>query len=141
MKNPILRNAFRTFLRPSPCALIPSSDHDIDEPPWDKHHFLDQLPAHELLHARIGKHQRFDCLAVSVARHPNVAALLAVHLHDELDLVFDQSVRVVLRPRRIEYVLAVAEIAPQLMAHVWRDRREQTQEYVEAFVDYAIAQR
>src|SRR5918992_3593638 len=63
----------------------------IDEPARHDHHLLHALAGDEALHVRIGARELFDGSAVGGLRHADRAAQLAVHLHDELDLVLLQG--------------------------------------------------
>src|SRR5688572_1056984 len=94
---------------PSAIRHIHTSDDQINETSWNNHYFLDGLAADVLLDGRIGKDQDFDRLGIGLARHAHVAALLAVHLHHQLDFVLDERGLVGLGPRRHKNVFAKFE--------------------------------
>src|SRR5690349_20319773 len=100
MRNRTPRKKFRAALISTPSVAIGASDHHIHEPSRNDDDFFDRLPAHELLHAGIGEHERFDRFAVGIAWDAHVAAFFSIHLYDELELIRDQRGGIVLGPCR-----------------------------------------
>ncbi len=109
------------------------------KPSRNDHHLLHALAADELLHVRIGERDAFDGASVGRLRHADRAAQLAVHLHHELHLVLLERRGIGLRPGRAHDVVAEAELAPEVVRDVRRDRREQAQENGQPFLCCAPA--
>src|SRR5262245_5852101 len=89
--------------------------HNVDELSGDNNDLLYRLAADVLLNRGIGENDFLHRLAVRFPGYAHVGAFLAVHLHDELDLVFYQGGRVRLRPRSRQHTLAEFQLAPQMM--------------------------
>src|SRR5574341_2170143 len=86
--------------------------HHVHQATRDDDDLLDGESSDDFLNERQGKHYLLDSCLVSVSWNPDIAALLPIHLHHELDLVLDQRRGIVLRPRRGEHVLAELQFAP-----------------------------
>src|SRR5262245_23243447 len=102
--------------------------HNVDELSGDNNDLLYRLAADMPLNRGIGENDFLHRLAVRFPGYAHVGAFLAVHLHDELDLVLDQGGRIRLRPWSCKHVIAEFELPPQIVRYVRNDRGQYTQQ-------------
>src|SRR5512134_1598209 len=109
--------------------------HHVYQSAGDDDDLLNRLAADVLLHRGIREHDGLDRLRVGVARHAHVAALPAVYLHHQLDLVLDHGRGIMFRPGRVHDVADETELAPERVGDMRRDWVEQSKENAHPFGD------
>src|SRR5579863_4547827 len=86
------------------------SHHEVDEFPLDDDHLAQGFALDEALHLLLSERGRGDCRVIRLRCHRDVAAQLAVDLHDELELLFSQRIGCGLRHGGVEQVAEVARM-------------------------------
>src|SRR6185503_15047709 len=90
-----------------------SLDNDVHQPAGDDDHLLRLLPRHELDDRHIAQRHRLDLLACRVRGNAHMAAQLAVHLHDELDVILHERRGVDGGPRLPEEARPRPQLRPE----------------------------